>query len=375
MRAILFIFVIFQFAFLPLLQAQTSNNKKWIIVLDAGHGGKDPGALGKLSKEKDIVLDIVHRVAKYLDENFDDVQVVYTRNTDVFIELDKRAKIANDAEADLFVSVHCNANPKTSPHGTEVFVMGLNKTEANLEVAMKENSAALLEDNHEDKYDGIDPNSSEAYIAFSFFQNVFIERSLSMAQILIKNMNKYVGLFDRGVKQAPFFVLYRTAMPAVLIETGFISNYNDETFLMSDAGKEKIAYAIYLAITEYRNSTQNKSFQPGSMHKIEENSSSNNSTQTNSTTTQTEGIVFRIQFASFKEIVPTSDKRISGLKNVVYEKVGTYYKYYCGENASYSEVSNYLPDVKKTGYTDAFIVAFKNGAPIGVQDARKLTNQ
>ncbi len=375
MRAILFIFVIFQFAFLPLLQAQTSNNKKWIIVLDAGHGGKDPGALGKLSKEKDIVLDIVHRVAKYLDENFDDVQVVYTRNTDVFIELDKRAKIANDAEADLFVSVHCNANPKTSPHGTEVFVMGLNKTEANLEVAMKENSAALLEDNHEDKYDGIDPNSSEAYIAFSFFQNVFIERSLSMAQILIKNMNKYVGLFDRGVKQAPFFVLYRTAMPAVLIETGFISNYNDETFLMSDAGKEKIAYAIYLAITEYRNSTQNKSFQPGSMHKIEENSSSNNSTQTNSTTTQTEGIVFRIQFASFKEIVPTSDTRISGLKNVVYEKVGTYYKYYCGENASYSEVSNYLPDVKKTGYTDALIVAFKNGAPIGVQDARKLTNQ
>lgn len=374
MRAILFIFVLLLFAIQPLLQAQTSNTKKWVIVLDAGHGGKDPGALGKRSKEKDIVLDIVHRVAKYLNENYDDINVVYTRNTDVFVELDKRAKIANDADADLFISVHCNANTKTSPNGTEVFVMGLNKTEANLEVAMKENSAALLEEDHEEKYDGIDPNSSEAYIAFSIFQNIFIERSLSMAQFLMKNMNKQVGLFERGVKQAPFFVLYRTAMPAILIETAFISNYNDETFLMSESGKEKIAYAIYLAINDYRNLTQGKSFQPGLMHKTEE-SSNNNNTQTNSSTTKTEGIVFRIQFASFKEIVATSDKRFSGLKDVVYEKSGTYYKYYCAESSSYSEVSNYLPDVKKAGYSDAFIVAFKNGAPISVQDARKLTNQ
>ncbi|PKP04394.1 MAG: N-acetylmuramoyl-L-alanine amidase [Bacteroidetes bacterium HGW-Bacteroidetes-6] len=373
MRVILFILILLQFVFLPSLQSQTDNNK-WVIVLDAGHGGKDPGALGKRSKEKDIVLDLVHRVAKYLDENFDDVKIVYTRNTDVFIELDKRAKIANDAEADLFISVHCNANAKTTPNGTEVYVMGLNKTEANLEVAMKENSAALLEDNHEEKYDGIDPNSSEAYIAFSIFQNIFIERSLNMAQILMKSMNKHVGLFERGVKQAPFFVLYRTAMPAILIETGFISNYSDETILMSEAGKEKIAYAIYVAITEYRNLTQNKSFQTGPMHKTEENNSANNS-QTNSTISQAEGVVFRIQFASFKDIVATTDQRFSSLKNVVYEKSGNYYKYYCGESALYSEVSNYLPEVKKAGYADAFIVAFKNGTPISVQDARKLSGQ
>lgn len=350
------------------LMAQNSTSAKWTVVLDAGHGGKDPGALGKRSKEKDIVLDVVLRVGIYL-KNHDNIKVVYTRSTDVFIELDRRARIANEAKADLFVSLHCNANEKTSPNGTEVYVMGLNKTEANLAVAMKENSAALLEDNHEDRYDGIDPNSTEAYIAFSLFQNIYIERSLTMAQLLMKNLNNQLKLYDRGTKQAPFFVLYRTAMPSVLIEAGFISNYNDETILMSDAGKEKIAWSIYNAIIAYSNETENLNNNPVPMRSVEETAVQQNTEMTS------DGVIFKIQFASFKEIIPVSDSRFKNLKNVSYKKYGTFYKYFCGETKSYTEALNYLSTVRSNGYKDAFLVAFNNDESISVQDARKLSGQ
>ncbi len=350
------------------LMAQNSTSAKWTVVLDAGHGGKDPGALGKRSKEKDIVLDVVLRVGTYL-KNHDNIKVVYTRSTDVFIELDRRARIANEAKADLFVSLHCNANEKTSPNGTEVYVMGLNKTEANLAVAMKENSAALLEDNHEDRYDGIDPNSTEAYIAFSLFQNIYIERSLTMAQLLMKNLNNQLKLYDRGTKQAPFFVLYRTAMPSVLIEAGFISNYNDETILMSDAGKEKIAWSIYNAIIAYSNETENLNNNPVPMRSVEETAVQQNTEMTS------DGVIFKIQFASFKEIIPVSDSRFKNLKNVSYKKYGTFYKYFCGETKSYTEALHYLSTVRSNGYQDAFLVAFSNGTSISVQDARKLSGQ
>ncbi|HBG71217.1 MAG: hypothetical protein A2W93_02120 [Bacteroidetes bacterium GWF2_43_63] len=368
MKHILFILCIAGLLVSEIATAQNSTNGNWTVVLDAGHGGKDPGALGKRSKEKDIVLDVVLRVGKYL-KNHDNIKVVYTRSTDVFVELDRRTKIANDAKADLFISMHCNANEKTSPNGTEVYVMGLNKTEANLAVAMKENSAALLEENHEDRYDGIDPNSTEAYIAFSLFQNIYIERSLTMAQLIMKNLNNRLKLYDRGTKQAPFFVLYRTAMPSILIEAGFISNYNDESVLMTDAGKEKIAYSIYNAIISYSNETENLGNIAVGMNQIEE------TVVQNETSMQSAGVVFKIQFASFKEIVPLSDSRIKSLKNVSYSKAGTFYKYFCGETNSYNEALNYLTEVRNSGYKDAFMVAFSNGASISVQDARKMSGQ
>ncbi len=351
------------------ISAQNLNSDKFIVVLDAGHGGKDPGALGKRSKEKDIVLDVVLRVGNYL-KNHNNIKVVYTRNTDVFVELDRRAKIANEAKANLFISVHCNANEKTAPNGTEVYVMGLNKSEANLAVAMKENSAALLEENHEDRYDGINPNSSEAYIAFSFFQNIYIERSLKVAQLLMKNFNNRLKLYDRGTKQAPFFVLYRTAMPSVLIEAGFISNYNDETVLMSDEGKEIIAYSIYSSIIAYSNETNNLGNTPVEMKETE--ASADKSTSQIQTSNS---IVFKIQFASFKEIIPLNDSRFKNLKSVSYQKSGTYYKYYCGDTSSYIEALNTLSEVKKNGYPDAFLVAFNNGVSISIQEAKNLSEQ
>jgi N-acetylmuramoyl-L-alanine amidase len=369
MKHILFLLCIAGLLFADGIRAQNQTNSKWTVVLDAGHGGKDPGALGKRSKEKDIVLDIVLRVGSYL-KNHEDVKVVFTRNTDIFIELDRRAKIANEAKANLFISIHCNANEKTSPNGTEVFIMGLNKTEANLAVAMKENSAALLEDNHEDRYDGIDPNSSEAYIAFSLFQNIYIERSLKMAQLVIKNMNEHVKLVDRGTTQAPFFVLYRTAMPSILIETGFISNLSDESVLISDAGKERIAYSVYCAILSFRNETENMNVLPVAMRTVTEEPVMHDNTGL-----QNNGVVFKIQFASFKEVVPITDSRFKGLKKVTYEKAGAYYKYYCGETISYKEALDYLTEVRNSGYKDAFMVAFNNGASLSIQDARKMIGQ
>lgn len=367
MKHILFIWLSFCILLPDAGNAQSSDSKQFVVVLDAGHGGKDPGALGKRSQEKDIVLDIVLRTGKYLNENYSDVKVIYTRSTDIFVELDRRTKIANDAKADLFVSVHCNANESKTPHGTEVYVMGTEKTEANLAVAMKENSAALLEDNSGDRYDGIDPNSAEAYIAFSLFQNIHIENSLSMAQFLMKAMNKNLGLLDRGTKQAPFFVLYRTAMPSVLIEAGFISNLSDEAILMSDAGKEKIAYSIYSAINAYRNEVEKTTSSPGAMHAISQETPVQQDNKT--------GIVFKIQFASFQEIIPISDSRFSALRSVSYIKSGSYYKYYCGESANYSEVLAYLTEVRKKGYSDAFLVAFNNGSQISIQDARRISGQ
>jgi len=372
MKYILFILSLCCTLFTDVIIAQTAATDTWTVVLDAGHGGKDPGALGKRSKEKDIVLDIVLRIGAYLNKTDAQIKVVYTRKTDVFIELDRRAKIANEAKANLFVSVHCNANEKTSPHGTEVFVMGPEKTEANLAVAMKENSAALLEDNHQDRYDGIDPNSTEAYIAFSMFQNMYINNSLTMAQLTMKYMNSKVGLYDRGTKQAPFFVLYRTAMPSVLLESGFISNLSDEDLLMSDAGKEKIAYAMYLAINAYRNETKKLDIAPVAMKTVQTTAPAESS---NTQSSDNKGVVFKIQFASFKEIIASGDSRIKNLKNVSYTKAGNYYKYFCGESASYTEALAYLTEVRAKGYSDAFLVAFSNGESISVQDARKLSGQ
>ena len=227
MKRILAIFGIICIAlFLP--QEGLSQQKIRKVVIDAGHGGKDPGALGKYSKEKDIALAIALKTGSYIENNIPDVEVIYTRKTDVFIELHNRARIANDAEADLFISIHCNANNSSKPYGTETYVMGLHKSQANLEVAKLENAAILKEEDYSDMYDGFDPGRDEDYIALTLFQNSYQESSLTIASMVQDQFRERARLEDRGVWQAGFWVLYKTAMPAILIETGFISNANDE---------------------------------------------------------------------------------------------------------------------------------------------------
>ena len=222
------------------------------MVIDAGHGGKDPGALGKHSMEKDIALSIALKTGAYIEKYLPDVEVIYTRKTDIFIGLQTRADIANKEEADLFISIHCNANNSSKPYGTETYIMGLHKSQANLEVAKLENAAMLKEENYADMYDGFNPNNDEDYITLTLFQNSFQENSTIMASKVQRQFKERVNLRDRGVHQAGFWVLYKTAMPGVLIETGYLTNSRDEAFLRTEDGQVYIASAIYRAFKEYK---------------------------------------------------------------------------------------------------------------------------
>ena len=222
------------------------------VVIDAGHGGKDPGTIGKSSREKDVVLSLALQEGNYIKENLPDVEVIYTRKTDVFIELKERANIANRNRADLFVSIHCNATRTSSVHGTETFVMGSKNFGANFDIVKRENAVILLEDNYEENYEGFDPQSPESYMMFNLMQKAHFANSLSLAQKIESDFVTRLNRSSRGVKQAPFYVLWTTSMPSVLIETGFLSNPNEEKYLNSKQGQSYIASAIYRSIKAYK---------------------------------------------------------------------------------------------------------------------------
>jgi N-acetylmuramoyl-L-alanine amidase len=237
------------FAAVPFFRKEFKVRK---VVIDAGHGGHDPGTHGKKYKEKDIALNIALKVGRYIEDNVKDVSVIYTRKDDTYIPLDQRADIANKNKADLFISIHVNSIPNNVTYGTETWVMGVHKTESNLEVAKRENSVILLDEDYKEKYEGFDPNSTESYILFSLTQDAYLESSLKMAEKVEGQFQKRVGRNSRGVKQAGFVVLYKTAMPSVLVETGFISNRDEEDYLGSEKGQDLIASGIYRAFKEYK---------------------------------------------------------------------------------------------------------------------------
>lgn len=221
------------------------------VVIDPGHGGHDSGCLGSSAKEKQVALAVALKLGKLIEEKYPDVNVIYTRTTDVFVELHERANIANRNHADLFICVHCNSGPP-SAFGTETYVMGLHKTEDNLAVAKRENSSILLEKDYKANYDGFDPNSPEANIIFSLYQNSFLTQSLKLSALIQQQFEEYGGRYNRGVKQAGFLVLYRTAMPSLLIETGFLTNSTEERYLNTEKGQLTIATSIYRAFVEYK---------------------------------------------------------------------------------------------------------------------------
>ena len=227
-----------------------------VVVIDAGHGGHDTGTNGKKVKEKDIALKIALKVGGYIEKNIPGVKVIYTRKDDRYVALDERADIANKNKADLFICIHANANPNAKAFGTETFVMGLHKDEGNFEIAKRENSVILLDENYEQRYEGFDPKSPESYILFSLTQSAYQESSLRFAQKVEEQFKKKAGRNSRGVKQAGFLVLWRTTMPSVLIETGFLSNTTEESFLTGDEGQELIASGIYRAFKEYKNEVE-----------------------------------------------------------------------------------------------------------------------
>ena len=232
------------------------DSKVDVVVIDAGHGGHDNGTHGKLLKEKDVALNIALKVGTYIEKNIPGVKVIYTRRDDRYLALDERADIANKNKADLFICIHANANPNTKAFGTETFVMGLHKDEGNLAIAQRENSVILMDENYEERYEGFNPNSPESYILFTLTQSAYQESSLKFAQKVEGQFKERVGRLSRGVKQAGFVVLWRTTMPSVLIETGFLTNSTEEKFLAGDEGQELIASGIYRAFKEYKNEVE-----------------------------------------------------------------------------------------------------------------------
>lgn len=334
------------------------------IVIDAGHGGKDPGAVGKNSYEKNINLAISLKLGSYIEKNLPDVRVIYTRKTDVFIPLHKRAKIANENNADLFISIHCNSNTSNKIYGSETYVMGLHKSQANLEVAKLENASILQEENYSENYKGFNPNSPEAYIIFSLYQNAHLDHSIDIASKIQQQFKDRVGLRDRGVLQAGFLVLYRVTMPGILVETGYISNANDERFLLTKDGQTYVASAIYRAFKQYKQQIEESTISAES--KIQQMKQPDPS--------KSEGeIVFRVQVLSADKEIKLKSKRFKGLKVMFQYKHQGMFKYCTGAENSFHKMNKLKLKLQKGKFNDAFVVAFQNGNRISIDKARKLT--
>ncbi len=343
------------------------------VVIDAGHGGHDTGCLGSSAREKAVTLAIALKLGKYIEENFKDVKVIYTRKTDVFVELYERAAIANRNNADLFISIHCNSGPKAA-YGTETFVMGLHRTDDNLSVAKRENSSVLLEKDYELKYDGFDPKSPESHIIFSLYQNTFLHQSLSFASKVEDQFAKESKRNSRGVKQAGFLVLYKTTMPSVLIETGFLTNSNEHNLLASANGQNEVARDIYNAFREFKSS-------------METSASANNepvsrplaskepvivSSGTNKAGNSKSDVFFTVQFATSAKPLPTNSARFAKAPAVRMEKSGNIYKFLSGKFDSLGDAQRAQSDLRKAGFTDSFVVGYNGNKRITVAEAQSL---
>jgi len=346
---------------LPAIGAQTNG---FTVVIDAGHGGKDPGARGSQINEKEINLQVALKLGSLIQKNHPEVNVVYTRKTDRFIELDERAEIANRNKADLFISIHVNSVRRgSSVRGAETYTLGLARTDENLEVAMRENSAILLEDNYEQKYEGFDPNSSESYIIFEFMQNKHVEQSINFASEVQKCFAE-ADRADRGVRQAGFLVLRKTSMPSVLIELGFISNAWEERFMRSKAGQETLAKSISKAFDRYKQAFDKK--QLGGVRQAAAVAPSSPKAETKAEPVKAkekekEGeVVFKIQILTSDKRLDPDSRYFKGYKNVGMLREKGLYKYTYGETTSFNEIMKLWRKTRRD-FKDAFIVSFKDG--------------
>ncbi|MCP9200448.1 N-acetylmuramoyl-L-alanine amidase [Gramella sp. GC03-9] len=336
---------------------------KFVVVLDAGHGGKDTGNIGNGYKEKDIALSIVLMVGKELEKK--GIEVVYTRDSDVFIPLEKRGKIANDANADLFVSVHCNAH-SSQAYGTETFVLGLHRNETNFEVAKRENSVIYLEEDYEVTYSDFDINSPESFIGLTIMQEEYLDQSILLADFVQKEFTNQLKRKDRGVKQAGFIVLHQTYMPSVLIETGFLTNNQEGAYLNSNQGRQKMAEAITRAIVEYSHTIN--------LNTLESIAQEQTNVDVETKPAQPESqiyrdVTFKVQIAAGSKKIDTKAYNFKGLNNIVREKEGKLFKYYYGSTSDYIKIQQLHNEAIKIGYPDSYIVAFKNDDKITVNEA------
>jgi N-acetylmuramoyl-L-alanine amidase len=379
--------VAFLFTILSFLTYGQSNVFK--VTLDAGHGAHDFGATYNGHVEKNVNLALVLKVGKLLEQN-PKIDVIYTRKTDVFIGLEERAYIANRADSNIFVSIHCNANTKTSADGTESYVMGMSKLASNLEAAKKENSVITLEKDYKQKYEGFDPNSPETMIGMTLMQEEYLDNSITLAS-KVEEEFAAIGKKIRkggGVQQAPFMVLHKAYMPRVLIETGFISNPVEGATLDSEEGQNEIARAIADAIISYKNeffgnggadSDNDRPSQKIVVKPARDTSSpvkpKNNLevpvTKKTTTTKDSTAVIFKVQLSASVKKVELIPSNFKGLKGISMESGANLYKYMYGETTDYDEAKKLLQEAKSKGYSSAYLIAFKNGEKISVQDALK----
>ena len=334
------------------------------LVIDPGHGGKDPGTVGTRrykTYEKDVVLDVALRFGALVEKNMPDVNIVYTRDKDVFIELGERSRIANKVKADLFISIHCNAVEKNGEYvkGASTYVMGLHKSETNMAVARRENSVILLEDDYKEKYDGFDPNDPESIIAMSLLQNNHLGHSIECAKFLQQYFNSVGGRADKGVQQAGLYVLVYSGMPSVLVELGYLTNRSEEDFLHSSTGKQKMAEALFRSFQAYKN----KFYTPSAPLASPKEEASR-------------GITYKVQVCSSRSPVDVKkDPLLKKLDRVSFFTENGYYKYTSGNETSYRKILPILQQVKKRGIKDAFIIAFEGDKKISVDEARRKTGE
>ena len=363
MRRYLYTIILFALS-LVCIQAQ----KNFVVAIDPGHGGRDPGCVGSISKEKNINLAVALQLGEFIERNHKDVRVIYTRKTDVFIPLDERANIANRNKADLFISIHVNSVKRESASGTETYTIGLGSSSENLDVAMRENAVILMEDDYHSKYEGFDPKSTESYIIFELMQNKYMEQSVSLASEIQKSFVKSKRQ-DRGVKQAGLLVLRKTSMPSVLIELGFLSNKAEERFLISKEGQRILAQSIYNAFSNYKNdydrklgNIKGKTIETAALP-IEEadiDIESENNTTTAASPESDDGIFYKIQILTSDKKITEKDKRFKGYDEISFYIEKGIYKYTYGSTSDYRKILNMHKKAAKD-FKGAFIIRVKDG--------------
>nr|WP_042371070.1 N-acetylmuramoyl-L-alanine amidase [Bacteroides neonati] len=396
--------ILHRLIFLCLLVFPLHGSKAWakdfVVVIDAGHGGHDPGAVGRISKEKNINLKVALRLGNLIKQSSDDVKVIYTRSKDVFIPLDRRAEIANEANADLFISIHTNALAKNkTATGASTWTLGLAKSDANLEVAKRENSVILYESDYKTRYAGFNPNSAESYIIFEFMQDKYMEQSVHLASLVQKQFRHSCKRVDRGVHQAGFLVLKASAMPSILVELGFISTPEEERYLNTEEGTNNLARGIHRAFLTYKREHEIRltgasrtiipadnedSLQPKQeatqvavYEEVEKNDSSTGVSQLTAevsrpivveSATNDNIITFKIQILTSSSPLSKNDKRLKGLKDVEYYKEGGIFKYTYGASPDYNKVLRTRRNIAAQ-FKDAFIIAFQNGEKMNIHTA------
>jgi N-acetylmuramoyl-L-alanine amidase len=364
-------------------QSQTTQNSVRKIVIDPGHGGKDSGTMGtkRYKKyEKDIALSISIKLGLYIAQNFPQIDIIYTRKSDIFLELKERTELANKTDADLFISIHCDGFTSPSASGASVFVMGMSKLKANMDVAMRENSVIYMEDNYKEKYEGFDPQTAESYIVFSLMQNTYLEQSISFAEDVENEFSSRAKRKSRGVKQAPFYVISRVNMPSVLIETGFLTNPEEEDYLHTVKGQDFIASAIFRAFRSYKERIDKATLRLTEIQKIEEQASKDNievkeivSDKDIEKEEIKPNIIYKVQIGTYLKEMMNTDK----FKDLTLEETfnnGTY-KYSIGNTSSKDEADRLKKIMREKGFNGAFVIAFSDGIRINVKEALSLQNK